>query len=150
MEKVVKLLSCLPLCHTSKELHQGIEILHAALCWRAHSIIGQLYDIEVNHMQVYYNMVTVSSGVTPVCFGGQLEIMCAINLTGMLLRWNFSLILWKQHDTYWIHTYNHSFDLSQKVKSYHILDCQFCSGQFFWGSLLKTVCHLCLDYWLIW
>ena len=38
-------------------------------------------------------MVTVSpSGVTPVCFGGQLELMCTTSLTGRFLQWSFNLI----------------------------------------------------------
>ena len=38
-------------------------------------------------------MVTISpSGVAPVCFGGQLELMCTTSLTGRFLQWSFSLI----------------------------------------------------------
>ena len=38
-------------------------------------------------------MVTISpSRVAPVCFGGQLELMCTTSLTGRLLQWGFSLI----------------------------------------------------------
>ena len=32
------------------------------------------------------------SGVAPVCYGGQLELMCTTSITGMLLQWSFSLI----------------------------------------------------------
>ena len=32
------------------------------------------------------------SGVAPVCSGGQLELMCTTSITGMFLRWSFSLI----------------------------------------------------------
>ena len=61
-------------------------------------MISQCHTLDIGLSQINFGyahvgMVTISpSGAAPVCFGGQLELMCTTSLTGRFLQWSFSLI----------------------------------------------------------
>ena len=64
---------------------------------------------------MHAGVVTVSpSGVAPVCYGRQLELMCTMSVTGMFLQWSLEVI---QHPRA---SHVQLFHLFQQMKQCHI------------------------------